>query len=68
MMDMNMHLSQWPTNFWIKQLQVEQLKMRIFQTKELAKELHDPFIKKIKKINTQSSFIDNIWGTDHTDM
>ena len=47
---------------------MEQLKMRIFQTKELAKELHDPFIKKIKKINTQSSFIDNIWGTDHTDM
>ena len=34
----------------------------------LAKELHNPIIKKFKKRKVQSSFIDNIWGADLSDM
>ena len=36
--------------------------------KELAEELHKPVIKKIKERKLHSPFIDNIWGTDLTDM
>ena len=35
---------------------------------QLAKELHKPIIKKIKKRKVQSPFLDNIWGTDLSDM
>ena len=35
---------------------------------QLAKELHKPIIKKIKKRKVQSPFLDNIWGTDLVDM
>ena len=35
---------------------------------QLAKELHKPIIKKIKKRKVQSPFLDNIWGTDLADM
>ena len=35
---------------------------------QLAKELHKPVIKKIKKRKVQSPFLDNIWGTDLADM
>ena len=34
----------------------------------LAKELHNPIIKKFKKRKVQSPFIDNIWGADLSDM
>ena len=36
--------------------------------KELAEELHKPFIRKFKKRKVHSPFIDNIWGADLTDM
>ena len=34
---------------------------------QLAKELHKPVIKKIKKRKVRSPFLDNIWGTDLAD-
>ena len=36
--------------------------------KELAEEVHKPFIMKIEKRKVFSSFIDNISGTDLADM
>ena len=36
--------------------------------KELAKELHKSIIKKLEKGKVSSSFIDNIWGSDHADI
>ena len=36
--------------------------------KELAKELHKPFIRKFDKRKVHSAFIDNIWGGDLADM
>ena len=36
-------------------------------SKELAKELHKPIIRKFNKIKLYSSFMDNIWGTDLSD-
>ena len=35
---------------------------------QLADELHEPIIKKIKKRKVYSSFRDNIWGVDLADM
>ena len=35
---------------------------------QLANELHEPIIKKIQKREFYSSFKDNIWGVDLTDM
>ena len=37
-------------------------------TRELAKELHNPIIKKFEKRKVYSSFTDDIWGADLTDM
>ena len=54
-------------NFLIKKLLVEQLKENMFNI-ELAEELHKTIIKKFKKRNVQSSFIDNIWSADLNDM
>ena len=36
--------------------------------KELAEELHKPTIRKFEKRKVHSSFIDNIWGANLTDM
>ena len=36
--------------------------------KELAEELHKPTIRKFEKRKIHSSFIDNIWGANLTDM
>ena len=36
--------------------------------KELAEELHKAIIQKFKKRKVHSSFIDNFWGADLTDM
>ena len=36
--------------------------------KELAEELHKPFVRKFKERKVHSSFIDNIWGADLADM
>ena len=35
---------------------------------ELAKELHNPIIKKFEKRKVHSSFKDNTWGADLVDM
>ena len=35
---------------------------------KLAKEGHEPIIKKIEKRKVYSPFIDNIWGTNFADM
>ena len=43
-------------------------KNAIIQNKELAKELRKPTIRKLEKRKVHSSFIDNIWGADLTDM
>ena len=39
-----------------------------FESKQLAKELQKPNIKKIDKGKIHSSFIDNIWGVDLAEM
>ena len=36
--------------------------------KELAEELHKPVTRKFEKRKVNSPFIENIWGSDHTDM
>ena len=36
--------------------------------KQLANELHKPIIRKFKRRKVNSSFKDNIWGTDLADM
>ena len=68
MMDINVNLLQWSTNFLMKRLLVAVLTMRIFQNKELPEELHKPINRKFKKRKVHSSFIDNIWGADLADM
>ena len=35
---------------------------------QLADELHEPIIRKLKKRKVYSSFRDNIWGVDLADM
>ena len=37
-------------------------------TRELAEELHKPIIRKFSKRKLKSHFIDNIWGTNLTEM
>ena len=37
-------------------------------TRKLSKELHKPIIRKFKERKVNSSFKDNIWGADTTDM
>ena len=38
------------------------------QNQQLTEELHKPIIRKLKKRKVYSSYIDNIWGADLTDM
>ena len=38
------------------------------QNQQLAEELHEPIIKKLKKTKSHSTFKDNIWGADLADM
>ena len=44
------------------------VKSEPMSNKELAEELDKPIIRKFKKRKLNSSFIDNIWGTDLADM
>ena len=44
------------------------LKNKNISNKELAEELCKPIIRKFNKREEHSFYIDNIWGTDHTDM
>ena len=43
-------------------------KFENMSNKELAKELHKTIIRKTKKRNINSPFIDNIWGANLTGM
>ena len=43
-------------------------KFENMSNKELAEELHKTIIRKTKKRNINSPFIDNIWGANLTDM
>ena len=38
------------------------------QNQQLAKELHKPIIRKLKKRKVHAAFKDNIWGADLADM
>ena len=60
MIDIKRVLSQWFANVLKKRLLVVVLKMRIFQIKKLADELHKPIIRKFEKGKVHSSFIDSI--------
>ena len=51
-----------------KQNSGETIENENMSNKELAEELHKLIIRKYKKRKVQSSFIDNIWDTDLTDM
>ena len=44
------------------------IKKDIGENQQLANELHKPIIRKFKKRKVYSSFRDNIWGIDLTDM
>ena len=51
-----------------KQTSGETIENENMSNKELAEELHKLIIRKYKKRKVQSSFIDNIWDTDLTDV
>ena len=68
MIDIKRVLSKWFANVLKKRLLVVVLKMRIFQIKKLADELHKPIIRKFEKGKVHSSFIDSIQGADLADM
>ena len=38
------------------------------QNEQLAEELHQPIIRKLKKRKVYSSYVDNMWGADLADM
>ena len=38
------------------------------ENQELAEELHKPIIRKFEKRKVYSSFTDNIWGADLSDI
>ena len=44
------------------------LKMRIFQTRNQLKNYTNLLLEDLRKKKVRSSFIDNIWGADITDM
>ena len=44
------------------------IKNEIKENQQLANELHKPIIRKFKKGKVYSSFKDNIWGVDLSDM
>ena len=45
-----------------------EIKNEIMSNKELTEELLEPIIRKVKKRKVYSSFIDNIWGAELTNM
>ena len=70
MMNINMDLFEQSINFLIKKLQVKKLKINQneLQTKNQLKNYRKQLLKKFKKRKVHSSFIDNSWGADLTDM
>ena len=68
MININVDLLQWFIIFFDKKRQVEQLKMKLFLTKNQQKNYNNPIIRKFEKISLDSSFINKIWNTDLADM
>ena len=54
--------------FFDKKSKGSSIKSEIKKNQQLANELHKPIIRKFKKRKVYSSFKDNIWGADLTDM
>ena len=54
--------------FFDKEASVSGAENENISNNELAEELHKPIIRKFKKRELQSPFIDNIWGDDLADM
>ena len=63
-----MILFKWFINFFDKTTSDSGIKIKNISDKELAEELHKPIIRKFKKRDVPSSFLDNIWAADLTDM
>ena len=63
-MDINEHLLQWFI-FFDKKNSGGAVKIEVMPNQE---ELHKPIIRKLEKRKVYSSFKDNIWGADLTDM
>ena len=66
MKDIREVLVPWFINFLIKILEGNGVPM--LQNEQLAEELHKRIIKKFKRRIVYSSFKDNIWGADLTNM
>ena len=54
--------------FFDKKSKGSGIKNEIKENQQLANELHKPIIRKFKKRKVYSSFKDNIWGVELTDM
>ena len=68
MMDFNVDLLQWFINFLVKKTSGSGIKNKNISNRELAEELHKPFIRKFNKRKVHSPFLDNIWGADLAEM
>ena len=55
-------------NFFDKKTSGGAIKKESMQNQELAKELRKPIIRKLEKRKVHSSFIDNIWCADLSDV
>ena len=54
--------------FLVKKTSGSGIKNKNISNRELAEELHKPFIRKINKRKVHSPFLDNMWGADLADM
>ena len=63
-MDINAELLQRFINFLTKKTSGVAIKSKIISNKELAEELHKPIIRKSKKRQVYSPFVDSILGAD----
>ena len=54
--------------FFDKNLKGSAVNIPLEFNEQLAKELHKPIIRKLKKTKVYSAFKDNIWGADLADM
>ena len=55
-------------NFFDKRASGSDIENQNMPDQQLAEELHKPFTRKFKKRKVHSTFIDNIWGADLTNM
>ena len=54
--------------FFDKNSSGSDVKCQVMANQELAKESHQPIIRKFENRKVRSSFIDNIWDADPADM